>query len=600
MTQQTVWAELVELYEYRVADVRAGGRPRGGLRALGELRTRLQAAPLDPGLSRRLRAADRLYRAYRAGQDVPAEPPPTAGAPAPRAVGTPDESPGTDPAEVRAWAELRGLRWERELRAALEGLGREWLAPRGQPCLRVLHAAAESAERAARGQSGGVAVPAAGDPLAALGRPGVARDLLHGVAGLMGTPSGWARLRSALLALEAEPLPRHADADVLAAHLRAAEREPLAPAARGELVRALREAHPAGQTDHERPLLREAAAEVRRRLDTLMEGAPSPTLAPGSDLPGGAVLYAVTPHAALAAPVPGSGTLTLHLAGGREAEWRGLHLAWQRVGASWQLLAEGPGGRTVALLHPERPAAERVQTLPLGPLLPEEAALRLTLSGAYLTLDWLTPPGPGLADLAAQARIVAALLRPDEGYAGLRLARAVAGLLRGAPMDEGALGPHSAARYAAAPPGALLTLARKGAAALHARAARLTPEDLDPVLEQARERLSLGVAPTTRLREAVLAARGGLPRTALPVAGGEATLPGDGTFVRLRLPRDPHLVLRAAGTELEVRPALGALSVQPPGEKEQGLDDLLVVTLPGAQVLLVRALEDLGGAVLTD
>ncbi|MPY65342.1 hypothetical protein F8S09_01355 [Deinococcus sp. SDU3-2] len=600
MTQQTVWAELVELYEYRVADVRAGGRPRGGLRALGELRTRLQAAPLDPGLTRRLRAADRLYRAYRAGEDAPAPSTLPAGAPAPRAVGTPDESAPADPAEVRAWAELRGLRWERELRAGLERMGREWLAQRGQPGLRVLHAAAESAERAAQGQSGGAAVPAAGDPLVSLDRPAVARDLLHGVAALMGTHSGWARLRSALLVLEAEPLPRHADADVLAAHLRAAEREPLAPAARDELVRALREAHPAGQGTHERPVLREAAAEVRRRLDTLMEAAPSPSLAPGTDLPGGAILYAATPRAALAAPAPGANSLTLHLAGGREATWQGLDLTWQRVGAGWQLLVEGPGGRTVALLHPERPAAERVQTLPLGPLAPGEAALRLSLSGAYLTLDWLTPPGPGLADLAAQVRIVAALLRPDEGYAGLRLARAVAGVLRGAPVDLDALGPRSAARYAAAPPGALLTLARKGAAALHARAARLSPAELDAVLEQARARLDLGEEAALRLRGAVLAAREPLPRAAQPVAGGEATLTGDGTCTRLRLPRDPHLILRAAGTELEVRPGLGALIVQPPGDAEQELADLLVLNLPGAQVLLVRALEDLGGAVLVE
>ncbi|MCP2013874.1 hypothetical protein L1280_001002 [Deinococcus sp. HSC-46F16] len=600
MTQQTVWAELVELYEYRVADVRAGGRPRGGLRALGELRTRLQAAPLDPGLSRRLRAADRLYRAYRAGGDVPAEPTPPAGAPAPRAVGTPDEAAPADPAELRAWAELRGLRWERELRTGLEALGREWLAQRGQPGLRVLHAAAESAERAARGQSGGVAVPAAGDPLAALDRPTVARDLLHGVAALLGTPSGWARLRSALLALEAEPLPRHADADVLAAHLRAAEREPLAPAARGELVRALREAHPAGQGTHERPLLREAAAEVRRRLGALLEGAPSPGLIPGAALPRNSVLYAATPHAALTTPPPDGDCLTLHLGGGREAHWRGLALRWERVGSGWQLLLEGPGGREVALLHPGRPAAERVQTLALGPLLPEDAALRLSLSGAHLTLDWLTPPGPDLTGLAAQARIVAALLRPEEGYAGLRLARAVAGVLRGVPVDLDALGPHSAARYAAAPPGALLTLARKGAAALHARAARLSSAELDAVLEQARARLDLGEEAAPRLRGAVLVAREGLPRAAQPVAGGEATLPGNGTFTRLRLPRDPHLLLRAAGTELEVRPGLGTLTVQPPGDAEQELADLLVLNVPGAQVLLVRALEDLGGAVLAE
>ena len=40
----------------------------------------------------------------------------------------------------------------------------------------MLHAAAESAERAAQGQSGGVTVPAAGDPLVSLDRPTVARD----------------------------------------------------------------------------------------------------------------------------------------------------------------------------------------------------------------------------------------------------------------------------------------------------------------------------------------------------------------------------------------------------------------------------------------
>ncbi|KEF34968.1 hypothetical protein RDMS_03990, partial [Deinococcus sp. RL] len=510
--------------------------------------------------------------------------------------------PPADPAEVRAWAELGGLRWERELRAELEARGREWLAQRGQPALRVLHAAAESAEREARGQSGAVAVPAAGDPLAALDRPAVARDLLHAVAAQLLDPSGgWGRLRAALLALEAEPLRRHADADVLAAHLRAAEREPLAPAARAELVRALRETRPTGPAEDERPLLREAAAEVRRQLEALMQRAPAPRLDPGSALPPGAILYAVTPRAARAAPPdPEEDTLTVHLAGGRAARWRGLHLSWERVGASWQLRVEGPGGQEVALLHPARPAAERVQTLALGPLLPEEAALRLSLSGDYLRLEWLRPPGPGLADLAAQARLVAALLRPEEGYAGLRLARAVAGLLREAAVDVAALGPSAAARYAAAPPAALLTVARKGAAALHARAARLGPQEWDALLEEAGTGLGLSDHAARRLRTALLAARTGVPCTALPVAGGEATLPGDGTFTRLRLPRDPHLVLRAAGTELEVRPALGGLSVQPSRGQEGVLSDLLVLSLPQAQVLLVRALEDIGGAVLSE
>jgi hypothetical protein len=56
------WISLVELYEYKVADIMAEREPRGGKRSLRDLRSSLMGAPLSGQVLKRFRVADRALR----------------------------------------------------------------------------------------------------------------------------------------------------------------------------------------------------------------------------------------------------------------------------------------------------------------------------------------------------------------------------------------------------------------------------------------------------------------------------------------------------------------------------------------------------------
>lgn len=629
MTSLTLWADLVDLYEYRVADVLAGRRPRGGRRALSELHEALRAAPLTPALARRLRQADRQYRAHQRGTPPEAglEPPPTAG-PASWA----GSAPG-DPAEAQAWTELRWLGWQAELRARLAELGRTLQAEPDALGLRVLYAALETADRGARGLAPEMAVPAAGDPLVALHRPEVVGDLLTALGDLLSTPPGQTRLRAALARVQEVPFPRHPDADVLAARIQAAQREPLSLQAREALIQALRAPYPPERDPRERPAIREAARRLGQTLDTLLEGAPAaaPGTLPGAvgpltarRVPPRSILYAAS-SAALEAPDDAASDLVIHLPAGRETRWRGLELRWQPIGANWQLQVGGE----LTLLRPGRPAAERVQTVQTP-----EAPVQLAISGAYLRLQVLGQPGAGpdtqapgtpapaaqtpaaqtlavqppgtqppalapaeaLGQLAARARVVAALLDPAEHHAHLRLARAAARQLRGGELDPAAFGPASAERYAAAPPGVLLALARKGTGALLAHAARLAPEALETALGAAAAALAV---PPARAQALHARLRAALAPPPLPETRPTppADLPLNGPVVRFLL-GDLPVTLRAQGRDLTLRLAEESRAlVTVPGQADAVLDDLLVLPLPGADLLLVRQGREVAAAL---
>lgn len=67
-------ADLVDLYEYRVEDLLQGRTPKGGKRALLELRSLLAQSRLPAPLAKRFRQADARFRSLRGGR--PSEAPP--------------------------------------------------------------------------------------------------------------------------------------------------------------------------------------------------------------------------------------------------------------------------------------------------------------------------------------------------------------------------------------------------------------------------------------------------------------------------------------------------------------------------------------------
>ncbi|MEF2278576.1 hypothetical protein V3W47_09715 [Deinococcus sp. YIM 134068] len=584
----TYWAELVELYEYRVADVLAGRMPRGGRRSLSELRDTLLHAPLEPTLYRRLVESDRQYRAGALpgrGERT------TAAAAGPVPAWTAPAS--ADSPEARAWEELRCLAWHAGLRERVQERMRPLRAEPGRLSLRVLYAALENAERDARGEAGPLAVPAENDPLVALHDAEVVRQLGRGLADVLLTEEGRARLGAALWSVHDAPFPRHPDEDVLGARVRAAESEPLAPEARGALVRALRASYPPTRDPRERPAIREAARHLQALVAELLSAAPVP--ASLGVMPAHSVLYAAHGPAALSTPDDRAGELVIHLAGGQQARWRGLTLRWHAVGPSWQLQVGEPGEAQVALLHPHLPPAERAWTLPTP-----QGPLSAFLSGAYLRLHLphaAPAPGEGPGHLAARARAVARLLDPAASHAQLRLARAAAQHLRGAEVDAAALGPASAERYAGASPETLHTLARKGVDALTARLSRLPAAEAEAALRACAARLGLPDEQARSLHAVLHAATftpEGLPA---PHPSTRLNVPDGGQFVSLRLGDGP-VTLHAAGRALTLhREDGGDLSVLLPDQPPALLRDLLVLTLPGAQVLVVREGSWLAAAV---
>lgn len=569
------WAELVELYEYRVADTVQGRAPRGGRRALAALREELLGAPLEPALYRRLLDADRQFRTH---QKTLSQPPVRSPAPAQPAVW--EAPPCSESEEARAWQELHLLAWGDAARAALHGHMAQWRREPDLLSLRVLYAALENAERIGQaGLAGHVpfAVPRRHDPLTDLDHPGVLQVLAEAAADLLVQPDGRERLETALAQLQETPIPRHPDEDVLRARVAAAEREPLAPEARDTLIQALRGQYQVPRDPRERPAIRQAARELAQRLGPLLAGDPQPNR---GGIPQHSVLHAVQPGTALRAPDEGADELVVRLPGAAGVRWRDTSFQWQATGPHWQLLA----GNQLTLLRPQAAPAERGVTLTLP-----HAQFRAFVSGAYLLLRAQTDPQGELARLLALGRAVALLLDPAESYAALRLGRAAAQVLRGEQVDAAALTPSSAARYALASPPALLGFARKGAEALCAQLAQHSARDILDLLRGAARPLWLTGAWEERLAGALDAAAHRRETLPAPLNQTRTTLPPDGSGVCVELRDDPPLALQFGARTLTLRRDFRReWAAIMPGHAPLALEDLTVSRTPGLTVILAR------------
>lgn len=569
------WAELVELYEYRVADTVQGRVPRSGRRALADLREELLSAPLESALYRRLLAADRQFRAH---QKTLSKPP--AAPPAPPQPTVWDAAQSSESEEARAWEELQMLAWGDAARAALQDHMTAWRREPGLLSLRVLYAALENAERAGQPGLAGqtpFAVPRLHDPLTDLDNPQVLQVLVEATVDLLVQPGGCERLGTALAQVQATPFPRHPDEDVLRAWVEAAEREPLAPQAKDTLIQALHSQFEPPRDPRERPAIRQAARDLGQRLGPLLTGGTPPAL---GGVPHHSVLYAAQPHTALRAPDDGADELVVWLPGASGVRWRDTSFQWQAIGQNWQLQA----GNQITLLQPQADPAERRVTLELPHL-----QFRAFVSGAYLLLRAHTDPQADLSRLLALGRAVALLLDPAESYAALRLGRAAAQLLREGRVDPAGLTASSAAKYTLASPAALLDFARKGAEALCAQLTPHSTQEILDILRSAARPLWLTGDWEDRLAGALDIAVH--HREPLPAALKQTrvTLPSDTSGICVELRDDPPLSLQFGARALTLRRDFRReWSAIMPGHAPLALQDLTVARVPGFNVILAR------------
>lgn len=598
---------LVELYEYKVADLGRGREPSGGLRSVRELRRTLLTAELPRPLQRRLVGADRLYLRWKESASPD---------PAPTRPGVWQAPSTTNDEEAQAWHELQRLMWHADLMAEMDTATQDLRLEAGRPTLRVLYAVTENAERAERGLPVPFAVPPVHDPLVSLDDSEVVRQLTRTLGDMLLLPAGQQRVQQALAQVHANPFPRHPDEDVLLAQLSAVERGHWSDHEREVLKAALRAQlglrAEFNRDPRERPELRAAARRIQHWLGPRLDR--QPRLLTGA-VPAHSILYAQEAAGALSAPPEDRDLLCLYLGSPqRLAHWRGLKLSWRSMGPNWQLLvqdAEGepegkePGGKStgqVALLRPDLPASERHARVQVG-----GRRLQLFFCGDYVLLRLQEDPRSleRLAWLAAQGRAAALLLDPAEDYGYLRLGRALAQRLRGGPMHAAS---SRAPRYAALTPPERLQSARRTLETLGPLLRRVGPAGTAEAAHAAQNALHLPTHYGATLHQAVHQATfvpetlsapqaPATPSTFLNANGLFGTFRTDAGVLELRLPGDRILTLLRDYRDELVALLPGQVSASVSDVQVLRLHDLTVVLAQHGPLLAVGVLPMTGGPV---
>ncbi len=604
--------ELVELFEYKVADVQQGHDPKGGRRALAELREYLLGAPLEAVMMRRVRAADRLWRASTA------QPEPAlhlhhdqrgalnlgeGHALSPEAVGSfpaalqdqlsvpePGGAAAEAPQERNEWTVLNQLRaalFHAELRSQARQQTRIWLKEPRLSTIRLAFALTENLERGAPG----TAVPPLHDAFSSLHRPEIAVQVLSTLAGQLSVqaaalPGRYHQVRAALSNLANTPFPRSSNADVMDARVHAAEREQLSHEVKQALIAALQKGPDAPRSAAEQPPIRSAASHLLGFLERVI---PRSSGGSGPEWPLlDGLLFSRSAALRLTEPNPDALSLAIHLPGGEQTVWRGHRLSWKLINsadpqAGWEVrLSDGDdqgGGMNIVRLFSLQPDAESQ----FG-----GQPLRLSLIGDDLALELRPLSHTDLFPLSIEARLTAALLEPGHAYAHLRLARAAAQRLRGNDINAEKVSEDSALRYAAAPPETLLTFARQGAQTLLAYAAQGDDDALGRAFAEARTFLQLSRVQSEVLLNLV---RLSLHIEPLPIMENTGSVPEvEGNQYALLLFRGEPLTFKVKDRPVTLRNDYkGDLCVVMPGLPAAPVRDLLALPVPGGAIIIIRA-----------
>lgn len=460
-------AEMVELYEYKVADLVAGREPRGGLASLKRLRSQLIPLLSGSRMMRRFMQSDQQYRALEMKPVLPISG--TGGTP-PLQLGnwgiqtgipSPVVAPSGEEELLRQLAtDLYWMQLERSLSDQLAPLlvGNREAARLAYAALQNLQALEGSSPLMSNAAlihyQPGYLIPRVSDTLVRLEAAslrGVIAELVREIyTALLPVAPDHREVRVGLerFLLRMVQATETQTNDRRLQQVREAQDERRPEAQRRQAQDEARRQALLAADDRQKFML-----AVQQLLDLLCRSLPNP-LGPAHlpNLPQG-ILAAREPAHQLAAPAPDQTSVTLRLVPMR------LRLA------GYDLTLVGSRG-TFALVvaqveYPIDEAQARVVVL-------THHELWLLPRAGYLHLHLVPRVGDALAGRLAEGRLLAYLLWPGQHYGYLRLMRALSARLKGA-TDLLPFSPASAERYPQAPPDALEEFVRKGLAGLLTR-----------------------------------------------------------------------------------------------------------------------------------
>ncbi|MER3442798.1 MAG: hypothetical protein C4333_01180 [Meiothermus sp.] len=572
--------ELVDLFEYKVADLLEGRPPKGGRSSVIRLRQILLQSNLPPTLARRFRQIDAEYRSLR-GQP---EESPLAHEPDLDGIVVVDEPSHEAPEQAVLEQFAEAVYWQRTAREIARQMRHFTTGKR--EALRLTYALLQNLESYAAtphfAQDYNLSrlevshpIPAYSDPLVRLEDTEVGRNLILEFVREAYTLSERLQLPSE------ETLPylrrfarrvidqglalrygggKGISQEVLRRSLEEARRHNLTATQIRALEQRLRE-----QSLEDRRLAmvmeqdRQAfAAAAERLLELLKKLLPHPK--GDAQLPHlpAQIWLGLDPKLSLAAIPDDPAGLTVRLMPGSFRAW-GTEFTVTQAASEFSLVV---GGSEYPLSEAE-PLA-----VPWGGF-----ELWVIRRGQYAHLRLETRGEALLSTLLAEGRVLAYLLRPDRSFAYLRLLRAFSARLKG-PITYHDFTPDKATRYQKASPEALQDFARKGLEVVRARLER--SGEWRPLLREVGE--ALGLAEEAGLMgqelEDWLSQRSDSQTQTHSL--GSTTL------------SDGPSSLKVGSIVLSLRQEGNAVYVSAPGAAARRLSDLLVWHLPEGSAVLAR------------
>ncbi len=618
------WVALVELYEYKVADMLSEREPRGGKRSLRDLRSSLMTAPLSGQILKRFRVADRALRELTHGpsevtnnatltaQSLEVNLSPSLQLTATSLSGEADAPETPIDEEGQALQTLADAAWRADFDDDLRAQVGRLRSEQNRVTARILYATMHNLDQYAESDDFATdlnlakfrtisKVSAVDDPLASFNDPEVVQNLIEDVGTRivefkrlypklqLGETEALSYLRRFALAVAEDPNAGEVPPSLgpssreINDAIESARREQLSPDAKRSLLDRLNAQLQVAAT-RERDFVRNQQEE-RKALKTAIDGifAWLSERVPGrfggrgkGAMAQTQVLNAINETRKLEQPAKGATEIALRLTRPDGVNLSGAQVGWRHAPEGWVIEFAGA----------EYPLRN-------GTRIPaENREIRVYTTGGanpYVLLQSRTRESgsSSLWSLLTLTKCIAALLEPQFDFLHLRLARATVGWLRDRRVSADQHSPESAERYAQAADDTLTSFARSGAEKLLERFARTKEPD---IIERAFWAAAEALAEVEALEAAkyLCAVFRATQESKEPplVEGLEIRAPGE---VMLIPYRGEPVTLRVMGRIFTVRTDnLGRVFALLPGGGGHVLEDVLPQILPGGFALLAR------------